>query len=228
VPLPHHTLAGWLIPLLVSSTTGKASTAAPASSLELLVAVLLGIGIPTAFVRPAILDDCSLWPFSERWRHGWAMAYIGIVCVLVGFAIQALTSTRAFEQPDQDLQNGLAVVAILLTFVGVFVHVVPLLRPVPPGWRRGLTFVLAILLAKFGLDAGKAYARYWFEGAQGQVEKDANLALTVALLAVVWSYSRWLVGPSETVGRSSGTAGDSPGMAKKRSSRRRSRKAPPE
>jgi protein-S-isoprenylcysteine O-methyltransferase Ste14 len=95
------------------------------------------------------------------------MAYIAGVCVLVGFAIQALTSTRAFEQPDHDLQNGLMVGAALLTFIGVFVHVVPLLRPVPPGWRRWLTFLLAILLAKVALDAGKAYARYWLEGAEG-------------------------------------------------------------
>jgi hypothetical protein len=226
VPLSTHALAVWLAPLLVSSTAGKASTAAPASSVELLVAVLLGIGIPTAFVRPASLDDRSLWPFGERWRHGWAMAYIGVICVLVGFAVQALTSTRAFEQPDQDLQKGLVVGAILLTFVGVFVHVVPLLQPVPPGVRRWLTVLLAILLAKFGLDAGKAYARYWFEGAEGQVEQAANLVITVVLPAVAWSYSKWLVGPSGNVGPSSGTADGSPAMPSKERSRRSLKRSP--
>jgi hypothetical protein len=76
------------------------SAADSASSVELLIAVLLGVAIPTSFVRPAVLDDPKSWPFEEVARLRFCVGYRGLVAALVGFSYRgAGEHARVRESP---------------------------------------------------------------------------------------------------------------------------------
>lgn len=100
----------------------------PASSTDLAVAILLGVVIPTALFRPALLDDEAGWPFGEPSRRAWAMRWIGIAAGLVCYAREVLRHERAFDTPTGPLVTTVFAMAGMLTILAVLIHVLPLLR----------------------------------------------------------------------------------------------------
>jgi hypothetical protein len=171
---------------------------APRSSVELLVTLLLAIAVPVAaFIRPSLLENPSRWPFGETARHFWCMTWVAVVCCIAGFSQAALTSTKAFETPSPRLYDAISAAVILLFFVFVMVHVLPLLEPVNGLRRRLATCVCVIFALLFGLVTGTIYATFWLE-----IPHESNWRLLLALavsttpvVVVALAYALRLVAP---------------------------------
>jgi hypothetical protein len=123
------------------------------------------------------------------------MTWVAVVFCVIGFAQAALTSAKAFETPGPRFADALSAVTVLLLFVFVPVHVLPLLTPVQ-GMRRRLATGACVLGAlMFGFTAGAMYAYFWLEfdhetNSQVLVPLGVVVAPVVALALV---YARWLV-----------------------------------
>ncbi len=149
--LPMQTVALILQAAASPEATAGSPSEPPASSIQLLATVLLGIVVPTAaFIRPAALDDPDKWPFGRTARDAWAIAWIGVVFAVVLFTSNALTITQAFEQSDERVNEVLAGAYSLLFVVFVIVHVLPLLNPVEGRRRRIGTGALVWIVGTLG------------------------------------------------------------------------------
>jgi hypothetical protein len=133
----------------------------PASSTELAVAILLGVVIPTALFRPALLDDEASWPFDESSGQAWAMRWVGIAAGLVCYARQALRHEQVFDTPTGPFVRTVLAIVGMLTVLAVLIHVLPLLRHGMTLTQRLQVIGLAGITAVAGGILGLGLAVMW-------------------------------------------------------------------
>jgi hypothetical protein len=163
------------------------------SSEELLVILLLAIAVPTAaFIRP--FENPDRWPFSETARHFCSMLWVGVVSGIVGFSVEALNSAKVFETATDRLANSISAAELLLFFVFLMVHLLPLLVPVTGEGRRWLTVACVVVAVLCGILTGVAGAKWSSEVPHESIWSLMSLWPAALIVWVARGYARRLVG----------------------------------